>query len=510
MYEIKTSQKIKTILFILLILLNMVIRIPSIPHEKGSDSFFIHGLANSITSFGAASWWTNWLSIFGLYPYSYPSGVPLILSGFSQLTDIDMENTILIISIIFGLISVFTSYLLGGLISNNFVFRFIFSFIFSSCQGILVFTTWEMSSRGVFIVLFPLYVYLLIKSLKSKNIKTFFLILLFLVLLFSIHKFAFIALFLFVLSILFILPFNKIRLTDNIQTIGYISLMLLLFTFSFFGRSLITFGSKYQWLFSIAIIQTRYVGPLVLFLLGGIIYLLFKAPKQIEEKFMLLSSILLIPVFFSALYGHFIYLLFVIFFISLGIKNIIYIKSNSVLKYVAILLVISILFSSFYNHWRTNENVDDWYVSNDIFMAGIWANNYIESDKVGISTNIIGRRFGAISNQHPIMVSETPLALMYGFRNMSDMSIISKSPFTLSFYFDSPYYAEDDRSIDGQINWILQQTDIDYRTTQNILNEYDVSYFIMDTKNYRIVSNSIIAKKMCFYDNNRIKIWDIC
>ena len=46
------SKKIKIKLLFLLFLLNLIIRIPSIPHEKGIDSFFIHSLANSISLFG--------------------------------------------------------------------------------------------------------------------------------------------------------------------------------------------------------------------------------------------------------------------------------------------------------------------------------------------------------------------------------------------------------------------------------------------------------------------------
>ncbi len=48
-------QKNKVTLFALLIILNIVIRIHSISHEKGNDSFFIHSLANWITIYGQAT-----------------------------------------------------------------------------------------------------------------------------------------------------------------------------------------------------------------------------------------------------------------------------------------------------------------------------------------------------------------------------------------------------------------------------------------------------------------------
>ena len=51
-YRFIFSKKMKIILFILLIILNLVIRIPFYPHEQGSDSFVIHILGNSISEFG--------------------------------------------------------------------------------------------------------------------------------------------------------------------------------------------------------------------------------------------------------------------------------------------------------------------------------------------------------------------------------------------------------------------------------------------------------------------------
>ncbi len=156
MFKAELSNKSKVTLLSLLVILNFVLRIPSIPHEKGRDSFLVHSLANSITYFGQAEWWLNWLSVFGLYPYSFASAVPFSLSGVGQLTGIEMEKTILIFSIIIGLLSIFIVYVLAGTVYNDFLFKFIMAFLYSASSGIMLFTTWEISSRGPFIIFMAL------------------------------------------------------------------------------------------------------------------------------------------------------------------------------------------------------------------------------------------------------------------------------------------------------------------------------------------------------------------
>ena len=64
----------------MLILLNIAVRIPVTPHEIGDDTFFIHWMAQSILEEKPAMWLVHPASVFGLYPYSYHSFVPFLLS----------------------------------------------------------------------------------------------------------------------------------------------------------------------------------------------------------------------------------------------------------------------------------------------------------------------------------------------------------------------------------------------------------------------------------------------
>lgn len=118
------------ILLVLLILLNVVLRLPITPHGTGSDSFMFHELSNSIIQYGYAKWVIHPASIFGLYPYSYPSGLMYLLASISLLTNLSMENVSILFPMFLGVLGVFGAYLVAGEIKKNFLFQFLVAFSF--------------------------------------------------------------------------------------------------------------------------------------------------------------------------------------------------------------------------------------------------------------------------------------------------------------------------------------------------------------------------------------------
>ena len=503
--------KNKVIIFALLVVLNIVIRIPSIPHEKGSDSFFVHSLANSITMYGQANWWESWLSIFGLYPLSYASGIPYFLSGISQLANIDMEITILVFSLVLGIFSLFASYLLGNMLYPDSIFKYIFAFLFSVSQGVLIFTTWEVSTRGPFIALFPLFLYLLLKFSNGSRLKIGALLLMLLILLFSIHKFSYFAALSLGLMVFLLLTRNRIKIPSNLQTIGYTALFSFFMLLPFFKRSLVPFaGSRYDWILEIFIVQVRHVGPLTLLVFGGLVYMLLKQPKRKEESFILLLCAFLLPIIYSDIYGHFVYLIFSILLVSIALTNILNVPSKHFKTFAILLLICSVSFSGFYNHWRTGESAEEWVMDDKTYVSAKWANQYID-DTAGAFGNgdRTMRRFMAISDGSPRVLLDSISALTYGFVNFSEIDVQKRSSLSSSYYFDNPYFAGDFHSTDGNVNWVLIQENIDYRSSKEIYDKYDLSYLIMDTKYPEPVFESVYEKKISVYDNSRIKIWII-
>ena len=93
----KFSKKNNCILFALLIFLNIIIRYPITQHSFGTDSFFIYTLATSISEHGYAKWVIHPLSLLGVYPLSYSSMYPFLLSGTSISTDLSIEYIIFIL-----------------------------------------------------------------------------------------------------------------------------------------------------------------------------------------------------------------------------------------------------------------------------------------------------------------------------------------------------------------------------------------------------------------------------
>ena len=167
----KLSNKIKFELFTLLIILNIILRFQVVSHEIGADSFLMHIMANSLNEFGYAKWFLHPLSLFGLYPASYTSTMQFFLSGISQCTGMEMRWGIFLYCAFIGLLSMFTAYLMAGEIIDNDLFKLLAAFGFSTAPAALGYTTWAIPTRGLLVVLAPLLIYLLLKSLPFLTIR---------------------------------------------------------------------------------------------------------------------------------------------------------------------------------------------------------------------------------------------------------------------------------------------------------------------------------------------------
>src|SRR3972149_9511633 len=115
----KFSNRTNLSLFILLIILNIILRFQVVSNEIGVDSFLVHMMANSISEFGYAKWILHPSSFFGMYAYSEVSAVPFFLSGIFQSTGIEMRWMIFLYNIILGILSMLTVYLLAGVLTND-------------------------------------------------------------------------------------------------------------------------------------------------------------------------------------------------------------------------------------------------------------------------------------------------------------------------------------------------------------------------------------------------------
>jgi hypothetical protein len=491
----------KIILFVLLLSLNVTLRLPSIPHEKGYDSFLIHSLANSVSIYGDAQWWVNWLSVFGFYAYSYASAVPFVLSGIHQLTSIEMEKVILIYCVITGLISIFTAYVLAGRFSSNFIFKYGVALFFSIAPGIMTFTTWEVSTRGMFIVLFPLFIYLLLSNLKNSK-KLFFIIVL-LVFLFSVHHYAFL-LFPVMFVYIFLLILQKTNSLSKITPYTHylvIGAILLFVGLPFFSRSLIDSGSRYGWLITSMVTIGRQIGPMMILAASGFVYTLFKKSFSTTELFLIATITMFVPTIYSHTYGAYFLLLFLILFIGISFKNVVFLPSNR--KLVSLLLLVFILstviFTGFYNHHRTGDSDDYWYMKHETYVTGLWGRNYVPAS-YGLDIAFETSRVFAVSEGHPITPSIGAVNLAYGFINASEIEYDEHSFTEKEFYFEGPYTVKQGTTVAGQMEWIrLTVTSIDQLTF--------FDYFVQDKYYPKQVTNVVTKSYNKVYDNSRMAIW---
>ncbi|MGB9940441.1 hypothetical protein [Methanosarcina sp.] len=499
------DRRTRALLIGLMVILNIIIRIPSIPHEKGYDSFFIHTLANSLSTFGSAKWWIHWLSMFGLYPDSYSSAVPFTLSGMSQVMGIEMEETILVFCIMIGLFGMCTAYLFAGRIYDNFLFKYVMSLFFSLAPGFMLFTTWEVSTRGQFIALLPLSLFVLLKEdIKTKRYILYFA---FLVFTFSTHHYAF---FIVPISMIYVALKTVQKAKPDILEKPYLNYILMLaliggLIYPFFSGLFITSGSRYMWVLNSVTTNIRQSGPLMLLVPGGLAYLFLKK-RSFEEMFMCLTAILLAPTFYSQIYGTFILIIVFIFLISVSYSNLLKALTNNNHKLLTLGVIAAILvfvsFSSFFNHYRMGGSDTHWYMQESTYASGKWAKNHIPENTRGLDSGFETGRFFAISEGHPITISQDPANLAYGWIDEDDIVMVNNSAFSFTYYMDGPYSIKEGTTFMGGVEWLKY---VGSKTSD--LKGFD--YFIQDKEQELPVDNAVESESDLILDGPRISIWKI-
>jgi len=514
----KFSRRNKFLLLCLLILLNVVIRVPSAPHLTGDDSFVIHAMANSISEFGFAKWWLHPLSIFGLYPYSYASALSFFISGLVQCIGMDqVEHLIWIYCIFIAIFSVFAAYILAGEIIDDDLFKFFVALGFSLVPAILAYTSWSTHARGFFIVFLVLFIYLLLKCHNS-ILRYSPLVILLTLLLFSTHHYAYFVLPIFVSYLIVLIYFKLherikfIKISKKMSPFVPISGFILMYSIPFFTRHFIEYSRYIDFLSYI-----RYTGFFIIPAVGGLTYLIFKYDKKPKEWFLLLTVILFTVFICNDKYMKFIIPIFAILLAGIGLKNAFEVSHEKKKKYAAvvvvILLLLSVSFSGFYQHWRTNVSGiyrQSWYMTEATYTGALWI-----KDDIGIDKNLVyndrlaARRMCAISEAPTFLWDADVCLLAYGFANKSDIQISIQSPLTEEFYNDAPII-----NLKPTIRWYgssgLMEGNIDTQLAKDTINRFNLSYMVADKRFGRTAFlGSIEWTKNNLYDNGRIEVWSL-
>jgi len=525
------SKRAQFGLFAGLIALNIILRIPSVPHELGNDSFCIHILANTISEFGEARWWVNPLSIVGLYPLSYASAVPFILSGISQCTALNVELVILLYSFILGLFSIFAAYLLAGVVWDDDLFKFLVAFGFSTSQGVLTFSTWTANARTLFVIILPLFIYLLLK-VRVFKIRYGILTFIILMLLFATHNYIYFiipiitAYFIIVVSYKFgkYISIKTIKNYDNLANIFVVVSFLIMFLIPFLTLQDLWLsdpetrragvGSKYALLPFMLHNYGRYIGILIVFAVGGYIYLVLKRNKKFEEWFLLLALVGLAPFLYVSTYMKWFITTFAFLLIGIALTNIVVAESRTKTRnknkkvypilLVAILLV-SIIFTGYYQdiHFIVNPPHYDRYMKEQTYISGLWTRDNIDKN-LFYDRGLTALMVSAVSGV-PTLAGGA-IGLSYGFyKSINDISISKNSPLSIAFYMQGPYVRTPRTShIEADINYIS------HGYKKDLITKYNLSYVIEDEDiGDNVFIRSVHQESDNLYDNGKIRIWNL-
>jgi hypothetical protein len=475
----------------------------------------LHTLANSVTQFGEAKWWLTVYSVFGMYSYSYGSALPFLLSGIQQLTNIEMETSVWVMSVPLGLLSMFSAYIMAGVIRKDFLFKFLFALFYSVSQGVLQFTVWNGSSRGLFLVLLPLFIYLLVKQNISIVKKTLLLLMLF-VYLRSAHNFSYFLVPVvgsYIMSV-FLIKYDLFSLHSKYP--HYFQFIYLITLFSVivipFLMGLFIVGSRYQAFLNSFITMTRYTGPLIFFAFAGLMYLILKQDKNYTDWFILIVTAGFTPMFYSLAYGPFILLLPVIYLISVAYSNLFSMLDKSRLIHIIVigLILSSVAFSSYYMHFRTGSSGEGWYMDERTNVAGIWTRSAFEENTRIVTPGGETWRMTAIANGHAVFPTIPPVALAYGFVSEEEVheNTLTTKLFTTAYFFDGPYVQKDGTDSWGKYAWI-SNFDIEDTRTINFIETYGIKYAAFDTYGKSTLESNIDSRKNKIYDNSRIKFYPV-
>jgi len=515
-------------LFILLIILNIILRVPSVPHEYGIDSFVIHILANSISRFGSAEWWVRPESIFGWYPYSEPSAVPFILSGISQSTGIDMEKVILLFCVILGLLSIFAAYILAGKIIDDDLFKFLVAFAFSTSPAILNYLTWTITARAPFIALLPIFTYLLIKCHDSV-MRYSLLTLIFTILLFSTHHLAYFLIPIFIGYIIAVIFYKLkthikfVKLPKNFDSFVLVTAFLIMFAIPFKTGHIIEVGSRYQAVMNIFLDELpRYVGVLYIFSVGGLTYLLFKPNKKFGEWSLLLILIFIAPILYAETYMKWFVPCFALLLSGISLINIAKLyeqKKKYVILIIVIFLLLSVSFSGFYQHWRTHGfkkvTLFEGYMKEKTYIAGLWAKENIKNGLTISNDWVLGPRIFAVSGV-PLLTGYDTVDQAYGLVNVSELKLEKRSITSDEFYYQGPYKIISIYQTPEYFRLDIMRDSYEYYESR-YRSRFNFTHVIENKKirgsfAYHGVQpskflNYIYNKKDYIYDNGRIGVW---
>jgi len=509
---VKLPRKVTHCLLAALALVTVVYRYPlEVGHEMGSDTTFIHSLAESISVFGQARWVVHPLSYFGLYALSYASGIPFVFAASSETSGVPIEGIMLLFGWIVALPGTWAAFLVARRLRGNDVFALLVAAFFTVAPFYIKDTTWVGSSRGFAIALIPPFILLLLAHLRSGRASYISLAFVLLVILATIHRMGFLAFFLLI-AYAFAIPFHKItqRLRFALSRFETVSRYAIVVA-SFAGFGLVVYG-QFQYpgivgsslaeqyagsgvfqgdsfpvlLANMGISLTVRIGVLFPLAVLGLGAFLWHRPKEATDKYLLTTTVLFLPLLSLRDYIAEFLIFFFVVLLVLGLFSIYHLlRRRQKMVAMIITVVVAISFAASWemkDYWRLKYSTDT-AIPDETYSCALYL-RYWSTGTIVANEGLGGGRIGAISGRPLLPFGGAsyhrtgPQQLVWLFITPGSMSVQLIEIQKISFNTDEIFLPVNVRN--AEIDW---ETMLFYREpalAQSQLQRYDVHYFVVD------------------------------
>lgn len=501
----KLGRRVTLALLGTIILFNVLLRYPRTEHEIGVDSFFIHVLSGAIAADGYAEWILNPLSYFGWYPLSYPSAGPFFIASLSSITNLNLEATILLSSLLFGPIGILGAFIMAREFRDDTIFALTVAFTYGLAPRFLMFTLWTGSTRNLFMALVPIFVWSLLRDHRRGFAKHYPIIALSLTVLAATHR---LVALLFVMTLAFVVSliifvalqvlrvrFPRIFLRNSFRMAApHLALaatvvaagltMISTNVLEEYSQGELLEGSELHIeLLNLSISIARIGGLALPLSLIGLVALTRQRNKTIRDIFLAVALVSLVPTFFLREYTGFYILPFLATFGGLGFVAIIRSLRTRprAVGVVAVGLLLGVAgFSSYVLDMEINRSSA---ISYETYGTGLYVRYMDFPGTLVANDGLTGIRVASIAGVKVLPVGgagtsfQGPELLAYGFYAPEEVfdRVVRISLLELTIESDSLWVAMD---IQAELDWVRILQSPYGQVPTGLADRYGPSYFL--------------------------------
>ncbi len=537
---IKTPKGSKMLIYISLLSIlffSMFLKYSHGGLQGGIDSYVHHGFTNMILESGRIPWIKSVFSYFGLYPVSTPSGLPALMAAYSSATSTNIFYLITPYSLILTLVASLGMFMASMQFKRNTHLAICVSAVFTLTTRYSYYTHQQMLTRGLFISLLPLFLWMMFRFMDRKNMRIYFMMFLFGTILISIHRMGmFILLIVLGLGLGYVIH-HYILLVPHGRSLTIVNTSILLLSiFALVSMYFYTENvflemiwritpdvisgdeSLGAYLASLAYNYAKFAGVFIIFAPLGFLFLLFKGRREIKETALMFTVIPFLFLLGGTLYVSIVLLpllsilmMYALFVLKERItrKSI---KKLSILFLVFIIVITSVIPG--YILYRDIDNKYPFWISETSVEAGLYS-----TDHSTIGDYIYSRQMNAFTH-HP---SGVVLDWGYGGIDRFDYDTVEAKSIQDIFLFPRDPFTIDDwfwlgRSLDySQVRRRIYTQHVDHPEVQEWLREHNVRYFVLHRNTLRHIyreeqprvnmQNTVPFQRYAVYRNHDMSLY---